>query len=56
MKILVLGVSGMLGNAVLRFLVNSPVHEVFASVRSYEALQLLPSKLHKYVIAGVDVG
>ena len=55
MKILVLGASGMLGNAVMRFLANSHDQEVFASVRSYEALRLLPSNLQKNIIAGVDV-
>lgn len=55
MKILVLGASGMLGNAVFRFLAKSPCHEVFASVRSFEALRLLPNNLHKNVIVRVDV-
>lgn len=55
MKILVLGASGMLGNAVLRLLAKNPGQEVFASVRSFEALRLLPSDLHRNVIAGVDV-
>lgn len=45
----------MLGNAVFRFLAKSPCHEVFASVRSFEALRLLPNNLHKNVIVRVDV-
>lgn len=55
MRILVLGVSGMLGNAVLRLFVQSPEFETFGSVRSLSAVHLLPKKLHKNIITGVDV-
>jgi dTDP-4-dehydrorhamnose reductase len=55
MKILVLGASGMLGNAVFRLLAKNPNQEVFASVRSFEALRLLPLDLQKNIVAGVDV-
>lgn len=55
MKILVLGASGMLGNAVLRLFAQSPGYQVFGSVRSSAARRLLPNDLHSSVITGVDV-
>ncbi|MFO0107998.1 MAG: dTDP-4-dehydrorhamnose reductase family protein [Burkholderiales bacterium] len=55
MKILVLGVTGMLGNAVLRLFAQDRVHQVFGSIRSTGALRLLPRELHSNVICGVDV-
>jgi dTDP-4-dehydrorhamnose reductase len=54
-RILILGATGMLGNAVLRLFAQSPGYHVFGSVRSSGALRLLPSELHPRVIAGVDV-
>jgi len=53
--VLVLGASGMLGNAVLRLFVQSPGYQVFGSVRSSGALRLLPKDLHPSVITDVDV-
>lgn len=55
MKILVLGVTGMLGNAVLRLLAQDRIHQVFGSIRSTGALRLLPRDLHSNVTSGVDV-
>lgn len=55
MKILVLGVTGMLGNAVLRLFAQDNVHQVFGSIRSTGALRLLPRELHSNVICGVNV-
>lgn len=55
MKVLVIGASGMLGNAVLRLFAQSPGYQVFGSVRSSAARRLLPSDLHPGVITGVDV-
>jgi dTDP-4-dehydrorhamnose reductase len=55
LKVLVLGASGMLGNAVLRLLAQSSKYEVIASVRSASTLRLLPKKLSARVICGVDV-
>jgi dTDP-4-dehydrorhamnose reductase len=55
MKVLVIGASGMLGNAVLRFFAQSSGHQVFGSVRSPAARRLLPNDLHPNVITGVDV-
>ena len=54
-NVLVLGVSGMLGNAVLRFFAQSDAYSVMGSARSAGVLQLLPSELRKKVICGVDV-
>lgn len=55
MRILVLGASGMLGNAVLRLFAQSSGFQVFGSVRSSGALRLLPESLHPNITAGVDV-
>lgn len=54
MNILVLGASGMLGNAVLRLFAQSPGYQIFGSVRSSGALRLLPKGLHTNLITGVD--
>lgn len=55
MRVLVLGASGMLGNAVLRLFANSEGIAVTGSVRSNSALGLLPPALGQHVICGVDV-
>lgn len=54
-RVLVLGATGMLGNAILRLFSQSPGYEVFGSVRSAGALRLLPNDLHPNVVDGVDV-
>ena len=54
-KVLVLGVTGMLGNAVLRLFAQSAGYEVVGSARSTRALRLLPEELSDRVICGVDV-
>ena len=54
-KVLVLGATGMLGNAVLRFFAESSGYEVVGSARSRSALRLMPEKLSHRVICGVDV-
>jgi dTDP-4-dehydrorhamnose reductase len=54
-KVLVLGATGMLGNAVLRLFSQSPEYQIFGSARSSSALRFLPGDLHKHIIAGVDV-
>lgn len=54
-RVLVLGATGMLGNAVLRLFAKSPGYHVFGSVRSSAARRLLPNDFHLCVIAGVDV-
>ena len=54
-KVLVLGATGMLGNAVLRLFAQSAGYEVEGSARSTNALRLLPANLSDRVICGVDV-
>ena len=54
-RVLVLGATGMLGNAVLRLFAQSAGYEVLGSVRSTNALRLLPAELTDHVICGVDV-
>jgi dTDP-4-dehydrorhamnose reductase len=53
--VLVLGASGMLGNAVLRVFAKSPDFSAIGSVRSSRARCLLPAALQCTVITGVDV-
>lgn len=54
-RILVLGASGMLGNAVLRLFSQSDGYQTFGSVRSSSVLNFLPKSLHTNIITGVDV-
>jgi dTDP-4-dehydrorhamnose reductase len=54
-KVLVLGATGMLGNAVLRLFAQSGGYEVVGSARSASALRLLPADLSDRVNCGVDV-
>lgn len=53
-RVLVIGASGMLGNAVLRLFSQSPSYQVFGSVRSFAARRLLPESLQESVFTGVD--
>lgn len=55
MKILILGASGMLGNAVLRVLSENTAHDVCGTVRSSGSAALLPAPLQSRLITGVDV-
>jgi len=55
MRILVLGASGMLGNAMFRIMAEGGQHDVFGSVRSATVKRYLPSKMADNVITGVDV-
>jgi dTDP-4-dehydrorhamnose reductase len=55
-KILILGGSGMLGNAVLRFFASQSKYEVVSSIRSASDLRRFPVELRHMVIAGVEVG
>lgn len=54
-KVLILGATGMLGNAVLRFFVARQIHSVVGSVRSNAGLRLLPPNLRTQIVPGVDV-
>lgn len=55
-RILVLGASGMLGNAVLRFFAQSPDYEVYGTARSWGSIRDLQQKAPtaKFV-TGIDV-
>lgn len=54
-RVLVLGATGMLGNAVFRLFARSPGYHTYGTARSNALLCLLPKDLHSYVIADVDV-
>ena len=54
-RVLVLGTSGMLGNAVLRLFARSPGYTAMGTARSPGILRRLPKELHDHVIVGVDV-
>lgn len=54
--ILIIGASGMLGNAVFRFFSEHTPYETFGSVRTQAARKLLPQHLHDHIVAGSDVG
>lgn len=54
-KILVLGASGMLGNAVYRTFTTSPGYDVVGSVRSASSKFALPDGARGELLAGVDV-
>jgi len=55
MKILVLGASGMLGNAVYRLLSTTTEHEVYGSLRGSVAIKHFPVELRDRFVVGVDV-
>jgi dTDP-4-dehydrorhamnose reductase len=54
-KILVLGASGMLGNAVYRTFMTSPGYDVVGSVRSASSKIALPDGARGELLVGVDV-
>ena len=54
-KILILGASGMLGNALLRFFTESIGYVVYGSVRTERAKSFIPKNLQDNIFAGVDV-
>jgi len=53
--VLVLGASGMLGNAMLRLFAHSEGFAAWGSARSATSLRALPTDLHERVVTGVDV-
>jgi dTDP-4-dehydrorhamnose reductase len=55
MKILVIGASGMLGNAIFRFLSRDQTLEVFGSIRGPLSSELFGKELQNNLISGVDV-
>lgn len=52
--ILVLGASGMLGNALVRYFATCTEHDVVGTVRSARALALLPQKIQDRLVLGGD--
>jgi dTDP-4-dehydrorhamnose reductase len=54
-RVLILGASGMLGNAALRLFAESPGYEAYGTVRSQAALRLLPESVRGNLVVGVDV-
>ncbi len=54
-RIVVVGASGMLGNAVLRYFATETNHVVFGSVRSERSASLLPEAVRSAIIPGIDV-
>lgn len=55
MKILVLGVTGMLGNAVFRLFARDAAHETWGTLRNGMALRHFPQQEHARLLPGVDV-
>ncbi len=54
-KVLVLGVTGMLGNAVFRVFSADDAHEVWGTLRSAAALRYFAADSHARLLCGVDV-
>ena len=54
-RVLVLGASGMLGNAVFRLFAQSPSFLTMGSIRSTNLLHYFSEELHSRVFCGVDV-
>jgi dTDP-4-dehydrorhamnose reductase len=55
MKIMILGASGMLGNAVFRVLSEDPAHEVFGTVRADGVRRHFGESAAQRLLTGVDV-
>lgn len=54
-RILVLGVTGMLGNAVFRVFSADADHETWGTLRGAGALRHFPSQAHEHLLTGIDV-
>lgn len=54
-QVLVLGITGMLGNAMFRLFANSPGLDVHGSARSSAALRHFPEPLRARIVTGIDV-
>lgn len=55
MKVLILGASGMLGNAMIRKLTENPSLEVFGTIRSSSAARHFSAEIAQRLVSGVDV-
>ncbi len=54
-NVLVLGASGMLGNAVFRYFSSDASYHTYGTVRQHSALRNFDASLHSQLICGVDV-
>ncbi len=54
-RVLVLGSSGMLGNAITRFFVERGEFDIIGTVRMPQSIELFPKSIHPYIIPRVDV-
>lgn len=54
-KVLVLGASGMLGNSILRLFSQTDGYSTIGTVRSAQAVSLLPENVRNFVLSGIDV-
>ena len=54
-NILVLGASGMLGNAILRFFSNTKGYKVKGVVRSKSSIDLFPERIRQLVLSGLNI-
>lgn len=54
-RVLVLGVTGMLGSAVYRVFSADPAHETWGTLRNRGALRHFPLQAHEHLLSGVDV-
>lgn len=54
-RILVLGVTGMLGSAAFRVFSADAAHQTFGTLRSSAALRHFPQDSHAHLVTGVDV-
>lgn len=55
MKVLILGISGMLGNAMFRFFSEQQKHEVWGTLRNRGNLRFFDECLHAQIVADIDV-
>ena len=55
MRVLVLGVTGMLGHASFRILGESPQHEIWGTLRNDDARRYFPEAHQSRLVSGVDV-
>jgi len=55
MKILVLGITGMLGSAVFKAFSQDPQHDVRGTLRSSAALKQFSASDHEHILTGIDV-
>lgn len=55
MKVLVLGVTGMLGNTVFKQLFSDTQYQVWGTLRSTSGLAYFPTQAHEYLLNNIDV-